>query len=1153
MCFRLRALLPTAFLWIVPWMDTLPVAAQESRGTIVGRVSDPSGAAVPGAAVEVTNKAQGVKQTLKTNDAGLYQATYLLPGEYQVAVAADGFKRAVRETVTVNVSDRISVDMTLELGGTDQSITVTAESPLLETASGSIGQVIDTKRIAELPIAHGQPFGLIGLSAGVSQNLGSARLDRPFEPTHIIGFAIAGTRQNRSDITIDGIPSTATANANEVIASYVPPADIVQEFRVQTATFDAQFGNSEGGVTNISIKSGTNDFHGTAYYYSMRPQWFANEWFANANRQERADFNYHRPGGSFTGPVWLPKIYNGKNRTFFTYGYEAIRESRPRNNGVLTTLTEANKNGDFSALLALPNGSQYQIYDPATRRETSPGSGVYTADPFPNNIIPANRINPVSKALLAYWPSPLSAGQADGRFNLTEPNLLETAKYWNNTIRVDHILTDTQRLAFRFSAYTRNSDYNNYFHNLATGENFAFVARSASLDYVKVLTPSTVFNIRYGYNRFIRSTANNTASDGFDLASLGFSDAYTSQIPANSLAFPGISMVNTSTNPILNVYQGTNQGGEYRPNDTHSLNATLNQTIGSHSVKYGTEFRSYRENAIFNGNDTVGRFTFNTLYTRGQLSTAPESPNALGQSAAAFLLGLPTTSEIVRPANYSEQSTTWGFYVHDDWRVNNRLTLNIGVRYEVEGALRERYNRSLAGFNPTAAYTLGAVTYHGLPVVADGGLYNTPKNNILPRFGFAYKLNNKTVMRGGYGIYYGFLGQRRGDVVTSGFARTTTLDNGNAGAFPYDLSNVFVNPVLEPRSPSEVPMSLVGTPFRFFNQDPSSPQQQRWQLSIQRELPGSWLTDIAYVANRGTRIEIDRNINALPNQYLSTSPVRDNANNTFLTTQVTNPLAGLLPGASLNTPRVTRSQLLRPFPQFGDLTTTTNQGYTWYHSLQAGIQRRFSQGYTLMANYTYSKFMQATEYLNPADPMPTEVISDVDTPHRLSVSGMYELPFGRGRAFLNSLGPVTSRFVGGWQINAIYTFQSGRPIGFGNYILNGSFADIPADNPTVAQWINTNAGFNRIANQQLVNNVRTFPLRFGNVRGQALNNIDLSVFKNTAITERVNLQFRAEALNAFNHANFAFPDSNPTSQTFGVVNGVQNYARRIQMGLRLVF
>jgi len=1127
-----------------------PAWGQESRGTIIGKVSDQSGAAVSGATVEVIHRSQGVKQTFRTNQAGVFQAPFLIPGEYEVSATLEGFKRAVRPSVDVQVGDRVSVDLTLEVGLTEQSVTVTAESPLLESATGSVGQVIDSKRITELPIAHGQPFALIGLAAGVSQNNTSATLDRPFEPTHIIGYAINGTRQNRSDITIDGIPSTATANANEVTASYVPPADIVQEFKVQSATFDAQFGNTEGGVTNISIKSGTNELHGSAYYYKMAPELFANNWFANAQNQARTNFNYDRWGGSAGGPVFIPKFYDGRNRTFFMWGYEQFSESRPRNNGVLTTLTDANKTGDFSGLLAL--NSSYQIYNPFTRREVTPG--VFRADPFPNNVIPQALINPVSRSLLQYWPSPLGPGLPDGRQNLNEANLLEVIDYFNHTVRVDHNISENDRLSMRVSYYDRDSNYNNYFDNLATGQWFQFFSRQAAADYVKIISPTLVWNARYGYNRFIRVTDVNPAARGFDLTSVGFSSAYANQIPEGMRSFPGID---------IQGYQGTNAGAEYRPNDTHSFITTLNQTMGRHAVKYGFEFRSYRENAVFSGNDAVGRFQFNTDYTRGPLNTDQASPNNLGQSAAAFLLGLPSTSSVNRVASYAEQSTTYGVFVHDDWRVNDRLTLNIGVRYEVEGALRERYNRSIRGFDPNATVTLGGNTYQGLVTMPgiDGnpsGLYNTPKANILPRFGFAYKLNNKTVMRGGYGIYYGFLGQRRSDVIQSGFSRATTYNATSNGIdFVNTLSNVFTSPILDQRPPSEIPGVLMGTGFTFFNEDPKTSQQQRWQLNLQRELGAGWVVEAGYVGNRGTRIEITRNINALSNEFLSTSPVRDNTTNTYLNANVPNPLAGLIPGTTLNNANVQRRQLLRPFPLYGDLNTTTNQGYTWYHSLQANAQKRFANNYTVLLSYTWSKFMQATEYLNAGDYMPTEVISDADTPHRLSISSIFELPFGRGQKFGANTGPFVSRLIGGWQIQGIYTYQSGRPISFTNsansgVIFGGNFNDMDISNSTVENWFNT-AGFNTVANQQLLSNVRTFPLRFSNLRHDALNNVDLSVIKSTNIREGVNVQLRAEALNAFNSPNFGNVDIVQTSATFGRVTSVYNYARRIQLGLRLVF
>jgi hypothetical protein len=1122
------------------------LSAQEFRGTIVGRITDQSGAVMAGVNVEITNKLQGVKLNLTSNESGQYQAPFLTPGQYQVSASRSGFKRSFRDSIEVNVSDRVSVDLVLEVGGTDQSVTVTSEQALLETTNGSVGKVIDGKRLTELPIAHGQPFSLIGLTAGTAFT-GSQTLDRPFEPTHIVGYAVNGVRANRSDVTIDGIASTSTANANEVTASYVPPADIVQEFRVQTAAFDAQFGNTEGGNTNVVLKSGTNRFAGSAYYYKMPAELFANNWFANANRQARPDFEYNRWGGYFSGPIRIPKVYDGRNKTFFLWGYEQFDESRPRNNGVQTTLTDPNKRGDFSALLALSN--QYQIYNPLTRRALA--GGVFQADPFPGNIVPPSMISPVATGLLRFWPSPISPGLPDGRNNLAEPNLQEGIKYWNHTGKLDHNFTERDRMAFRISSYDRESDYNNYFKTLATGEQFQFISRTASADYVKILSPTAVLNLRYGYNRFIRATKGNPESQGFDLASVGFSPAYASQIPVELRRFPGIDIAG---------YQGTNGGGEDRPTDTHNGIVTVNQSLGAHAVKYGGEWRNYRENAIFTGNDGVGRFAFDTSYTRGPLNTAAGAPNNLGQSAAAFLLGLPTSASVTRLASYSEQSHTFGFFVHDDWRVNSRLTLNIGLRYEVEKALAERYDRSVRGFDPTVAYTLGTTPVRGAITIAgvNGApsyLYSTPKGNFMPRFGFAYKLDNKTVLRGGYGIYYGFLGQRRGDAVLSGFSRTTTFNSTSNGlTFPVTLSNAFTSPILEPRPAAEIASTLVGTGLSFFNDQPLTSNQQRWQMNVQRQIGSNWVVEAGYVGNRGTRIEITRNLNALPNQFLSTTPTRDNPNNNFLAGQVTNPFAGALPGTTLNNATIARSQTLLAFPQFGALNTTTNQGYTWYHSLQSSLSKRFNKGYTIDFSYTWSRFMQATEYLNPADAMPTEIVSDVDIPHRATTSAIWELPMGKGKLLFRDSGPIVSRIVGGWQLQGIFSFQSGRPMGnFGNVIFNGNYSNLPSADKNVRRYFNIDAGFNRVAAEQLVSNIRTFPFRFSNLRVDSIRNVDMSMIKNTTITERVNLQLRFEALNVLNTVNFAQPDINPTSASFGQITAANNYARRIQMGLRMVF
>ncbi|HET7695444.1 MAG TPA: TonB-dependent receptor [Vicinamibacterales bacterium] len=1145
--------------------------AQDSRGTISGTVRDTSKGVVPGATVTITSEAMGNAITAVTNQDGFFQAPYLIAGTYKIAVELQGFKKYVREGIEVRIADRLDLDITLEVGGTVEEVTVAATTPLLQTTNASLGNVVDARRIAELPTPHGDPYALIGLAAGVAYT-GSLRLDRPFEPTHIVGYAMDGTRGNRSDLTIDGVPSTATANANEVIASYVPPPDVVQEFKVQTATFDASFGNTEGGVTNLSIKSGTNELRGTAYFVKTPPSLFASDFFSNANRLPPTDFSYNRYGGMAGGPVVLPG-YDGRRKTFFTYGFEGIHEARPRNNGTPTVPTEKMRNGDFSELLAL--GPQYQIYNPFTRRAVA--NGRFQQDPFPGNIIPAALINPVAKAALEYIGRPLSPGNADGTGNFQQPSLPETIKYATNTIRVDHVATEKQRVYGRFSWYDRNSNYNNYFNNLSTGEWFQFISRQAAFDHVWVMNSSTVMNLRYGFNRFVRGTDTNPGNHGFDLTSLGFPAAYNSAIGQDLRRFPRFDITG---------YQGTGFGGEFRPNETHSFIGTMTRSIGAHSLRTGMEFRRYAETSTFFANDQTGQFVFDGTWTRGPLDNSPTAPGQLGQSFAAFLLGLPTSGQIVRRASYDEASSTYGFYVQDDWRVGPRLTVNLGLRYELESALREAQNRSVRGFDAAVSQPIEAAARAALNTAATGipldqfhvrggltfagvngqpeALYEVPKNNWMPRAGATFKLDEKTVVRGGYGVFYGFLGQRRGDVITTGFSANTpltvSLDNGLT--FIETLSNPFRGGVIEPVGSAAGIQTFLGQSITFFSPNPKSPRNQRWQIGLQRELPGRLVLDLAYVGNRGDDLPTGRNLNATPNQYLSTSTTRDNATNDYLTAQVPNPFVNLMPataGAGFRGANIQRQQLLRPYPQFDAVNTTTSEGWSRYHSLQAGLQRRFANGYTFGVNYTYSRFIEATEFLNAGDPEPWKGISSQDVPHRLSINGIYELPFGRQRRFAADANPALNALIGGWQLQGIFTLQSGFPIGsFPNLFFTGDLDDIASDEPTLARWFNVDAGFNRITAQQPVSNLRTFPLRLDSVRGDRTNNVDLSVIKNTALPRGKSLQFRFEAINAFNHPQFPSPGGNslnPTNASFGqVVTSAQlNYPRRVQVMLKFLF
>jgi hypothetical protein len=1162
--------------------------AQDTRGTITGRVTDPSGAVIAGATVVVGNPATGTRINISTNSEGLYRAPLLSPGIYDVEVTSPGFKTALRSGVEVRIADRLEVNITMEIGAAEQQVTVTSEIPLMSTESASLGTVVDSKRIASLPVSYGNPFLLIGLTAGVTFN-GSVRLDRPFEPTHIVNFSMGGTRGNLNDITIDGAPTTATANANEVTASYVPPTDIVQEFKVQTNTFDAQFGQTQGGVTNISIKSGTNNFHGSANYSFQRPGFWANDFFLNKAGTPRPYFLFNGWGGSIRGPVRIPKVYNGKNKTFFLFGYEGIHDSRPRHDDTTNTVpTPAMHNGDFSALLAAPSGSQYTIYDPATR--VAVAGGRFQQTPFPGNKIPSNRFDKVGAAILSYYPAAeKTPGDPLGLSNYQDATTAEKAKYYNLTGRVDQNLGDRQRFFVRYSHYIRNSTYNQYFDNPFVGDQFYFYSTAAAFDHVYTVSPTIVLNTRYSYNRFIRGSDQPEGAIGFDLASLGFSQQFINQVPKDQVRFPRINLTGYISNGHTN---------ENRPVNNHTVASTLTKSAGAHSVRAGFEYRVYQEADQFKSNQQTGQFTFGTTWTRGPLDNSAGSPSSIGQSVAELLLGLPDSASITRQPDYIEQSGSWGMFVQDDWKVTPRLTVNLGLRYEFETPLHERFNRSTLGFDtayvqpisaaaqaayasiyptisggfpqlPPSAFALkGGMTFAGLNG-NDGSLYNTPKNVFMPRLGVAYRLDNKTVLRTGFGMFAGFLGERRGDVYQNGFTQNTNmvLTKDNGLHFLTTMDNPFPDGVAEPVGAAAGLQTYLGQGFTYFNQNPRIPVTMRWEASVQREFR-SFLFEANYIGNKTNHIEITRNINALPGQYLSTLPVRDDAYNNVLTASIPNPMYNLVPGNSQGAYTGTtssRQTLLSPFPAFGSnaINTTENTGYAWYHSFQFTASKRFARGFTVQGSYTLQKWMQAVNLLNPSDPAPVREISDADAPHRVNVSSVWSLPFGKGRALLANGNGVIDRLVGGWEISGIWSIQSGFALPWGNVIYYGNPGDIqlPVGDRSPEHWFNV-ANFETASARQLLSNqLRTWPLRIPTLRGPRQNNIDLALIKQTRIAEGKNLEFRAEALNAANHPYFPNPNMTVTAAQsvkdtgFGQISAstMNNYARRLQMSLRFIF
>jgi hypothetical protein len=1198
---RLRIFLPVALILTLCFIPVC-LQAQELRGKIIGRVTDTSGAAVPGAMVKVTDLARETSVSVTSNEEGLYEAPFLLPGTYQVLVDMPGFKRSIEDQIQIGISETRTVDVRMNVGSREESISVAAEITQLSTSDANLGQTVDRKSVDELPSVHGDPYVLMGLSPGVAYT-GSTRLDRPFEPTHIANFAMNGARGIRSDLLVDGAPSTATANANEVIASYVPPTDITQEFRVQTSTYDAQFGNTEGGVTSIAIKSGTNQLHGTGYYWIEPGGWAANDFFGNSRSQARPFTYSNRPGFSVSGPVIVPKVYRGTNKTFFLFSYEGIRDSRPRFDATNVWVpTDALKNGDFSAY------SNVQIYDPLSGTYNPSAGTVTNRTAFKNNIILADRISPVAKAVLPFMGSPKQGPQAGSLVtgNIFDSTLPEkTRKYDNFTLKIDQNFTAKDRFFWRYSWYTRDSSYNNYTGTNYIGDRFGFISKQTVLDEVHTFNSNNVLNLRYGYNRFIRISDAPEGQYGLDLTTLGFPAYYNGLVGSGIRRFPRFDFSCTS---CTGTPLGNGHTNENRPVDSHFVTAVLNRVQGKHSLRMGGEMRIYREDDNFKNNNQTGQFSFDNTYTR--VGSASSSDVEGLQGFAAFLLGYPSSMQISRTADYSEYSKTWGFFGQDDIRLSNKLTLSVGVRWEFETPLTERQNKSVSGFDLAytqpieaaartnfalisstdvlrTAYGLNGINVKGGLLFAGkdtgGGVYETPKNGLLPRASFAYQWNDKTVFRGGFGLYQGFLGERRGDVLQSGYSQTTTVPTTtgpNGAPLPVSLLTPFPNAVLDPTGNTLGKQTALGQSISFFDQNPKVSKQARWSIGIQRELVAGWILDAEYVGDTGYDIEIGRNINAFPQSYLNADNSRTAAmqtNNTNLGGNVQNPFcstivqssctSALYPNAGIN---ITRRQLLLPFPEFGSITTSNNDGRSWYNSGQISLNKRFSKGYGLQFAYTRSKWTQATEYLNASDAKPTKMISDQDIPNRFSMSSFYEFPFGKDRLFATNAGRLLDAVIGGWQVEGTYAYQSGFPVTFSSdmFYLGGPIA-LPANQRTLAHWFNTAAFASVVGGAPTcgafpsgssncatpVDHLRSLPFRFAGVRIDAINNADLGLRKDIRIDEVRRVQLRMEFVNALNHPLFPGPVVSPSSSTFGQISASNqnNYARRAQLSAKFIF
>jgi hypothetical protein len=1147
------------FVTILLFVVSSTLRAQRITASLAGTIRDSSSAVIPNASVVVSNSGTHATTTARTNEVGQFTVSNLPPGPYTVTVNAVGFKRLMRSGLVLNVDETAQLDLVLEVGSTTETIQVNSAEPLLETQTSDVGQVIDNKSIENLPLNQRNPFSLVLLVPGVTGSVNSSFTG--------LQFNVNGGRAGSTDVLLDGVPAAPPSDDFNVLSIF-PSVDATQEFKVQTSNFSTQFGNSSGGIVNIVYKSGTNDLHGSAYDFLRNSYLDANNFFANRFGFALPSFKRNQFGFSLGGPVMIPKLYNGRNKTFFFVDYEGLRQDSATS--LLTTVpTLAERGGDFSAD-ATSTGAPIVIYDPSTTMASvsSTGATAYTRTAFTGNKIDPSRFDNVAANVLKYFPLPNTPGTF-GRNNYIA-NASTPVSINQYDIKVDEVLSGRQRVAFRFSKRNPVSGFAHLFpaaiqiaQNASTGSQPAI---GAGLDYTFVKSPTYVFELRAGVSHVNYNTA--TVSDGFDPTTLGF-PAYLAAsalaTSATALTFPGIGPAG-----YLAIGAGSQQGKGSAGylQDSFLINNT--KMLSRQTLNFGGEFRILANNINDDGQST-GSFTFGTNLTQGP--NALTASSTAGDGFASYLLGLGSGSVVHYFKIVDTLSHYLAGYLQDDWRVKDKLTLNLGIRYDLFLPRTERHDRTtyldLNVPSPIAGQK-GGLEYAGV----NGNprtVTNTNYKNVSPRVGFAYHPTTPIVIRGAFGIFFADSpNQAAATVQNTGYRATTTYFGTLDGANPYNyLSNPFPGGSFVPSTGNSFGL-LTGTGGAIvagLRRQPS-PYSENYNFGIEYQLPSNWLIGVSYVGSHGLQLPYSPSYNQLPDSNLALGGQ--------LLATVPNPfqgqvqIAGPLSGAT-----VQKRYLLAPYPQF-----TTVNGYqdigaiSHYDSVQIRLEKRFSRNATLLFSYTGGKslddysinnsnFGTNGQYQDASIPLMQDSysLSTFDVSRNLVVSGVYMLPFGRGQLVGAHWNRFADALLGGYQLNGIVSAHNGTPLAFSaNNVANifnpGERPNSNGQNATLNgsvesrlnKYFNT-AVFSQPATYTFGNMSRTS----GYLRNPGLENLDVSISKQFEITERVRAQLRGEAFNAFNTPAFSGPVTSVSDPSFGVISSQANSPRQIQVALKMLF
>jgi hypothetical protein len=1188
-------------------------SAQEFRGSLTGQVTDPGGAAISGAAVLLTSVDTGAVSKTTTTPQGFYTIPFLAPGGYTLEVSAPGFAKYTLPSVVIQTQQNATVNIQMTVGRVTQSVTVQANEPLIDAADASTGQVLTTEQVQDLPSNGQSPLGFARIEYGaVSKAKHAVAQALPYDNSTVDDFSLGGGLSSSNELLLNGVPNMQDGSRT---AGFSPSMDSVNEIRVDEFNANAAIGDTSGGTVNITTKSGTNQFHGAARWFyqgagcSGLDGNFTSRSANNCSWLAALPYSQKVGGavpsathqnfvtGTIGGPVLIPKFFDGRNRLFFFYSYEATVGQQPPAQTIGDVPTAAERQGDFSALLGLNTAkTSYQLYNPNTATGTTT---TYTRSPIPNNCLSGGSANcsvnagltldPIALALLKYIPQPNYNGpttKADGENNYFAyvPVIND---YRSHMGRIDYNISASNKIFGEAHRSRYINSQSNYFNNIASGTTSDTILFGGVVDDIQTFNPTLALDTRLGMSRYDNS--NSEPSSGFNPTSVGFPGYLASD--STALAMPHIEFTDATSPLGISTTPGTIENF-----DTIQFYSMLTKVQGRHTIIGGVDIRANKGSYLTPTNaDGLFQFQNNAgnpvTECSANQSSCDQAP-AFGSAFALFLLGLPTSGGYTVAAPFQFNNFYTAYFIQDDWKLSPDFTVSAGMRFEHETPVTESNNRMANGWIPTATNEVtgpAESNYQAIyasaktpPLVSPsafqptGGItfasssdrypYHTAPVYYSPRIGLSWSpsaLQHKAVFRAGFGIYVNPFGDyNQGQ--SYGYTGTSTFVTSNNNGFtPLSWDDPFPtasNPIQQPTGNALGVNTELGQAIKFYA-PVKVPYSERSSLDVQYQLSKNMIAEVGYVSDNEVHLSYSNQISSTPLvPYLCRCAKQDAATQSELNATVANPFKGLpgMTGSLATSSTISEATLLQSYPEYSSVTEALAPGATAnFNALLARFYRQMSHGFTLNANFEWSRLLGYFGQLNPGDVLNYQETTS-DYPYNLAVYGTYQLPFGENRMWL-SQNRWYNNAVGGWQVSGIYHFLSGMPIQWSNSIYTGGgwndFHNVQHSGANIfgQPVFNTSVFDTTSADQPTSFNYRTFPQYL--LRQDYLNNFDFNLQKDTQIRERATLELRADVFNALNHPEYNTPNVSPTSKAFGTTSGVYTgtIARQLQFGAHFIF